>query len=190
LAHNANLSIKAIVAMGSYAKMCEMAGKTETAAEYRRLAESFANEWIKLADNGDHYRLAFDRPGTWSQKYNLVWDKLLGLHLFDPAIAAKEIAFYKTKLNEFGLPLDSRETYTKLDWEVWTATVADSQADFDTLMTPVYEFVSHTPQRVPLTDWYQTKDARQQGFQARPVIGGVFIKALSDPKLWKKWAGR
>ena len=49
-------------------------------------------------------------------------------------------------------------------------------------MEPVYEFVNHTPQRVPLTDWYWTNDARHaRHFQARPVIGGVFIKMLDDP---------
>jgi hypothetical protein len=188
LAHNANLSIKAIMALGAYAKMCDMAGKKDQAAEYRRTAEKFAAEWVKMADDGDHYRLAFDRPNTWSQKYNLVWDKLLGLNLFPPEVAAKEIAFYKTKLNRFGLPLDNRAEYAKTDWEVWTATLATSRADFDALMNPVYDFVSHTPQRVPLTDWYQTKDARMQGFQARPVIGGVFIKMLSDPATWQKWS--
>ena len=157
LAHNTNLSLKAIMALGAYAKMCEMAGKTDEAAEYRRTAESFAKQWMKMADDGDHYRLAFDRPGTWSQKYNLVWDRLLGLNLFPPEVAAKEIAFYKTKLNRFGLPLDNRAGYTKTDWEVWTATLAARRADFDALMNPVYDFVSHTPQRVPLTDWYLTQ---------------------------------
>jgi hypothetical protein len=187
LAHNANLSVKAIVSLGAYGRMCEMAGRKDEASEYRRLAKSFARQWVKMADDGDHYRLAFDRPGTWSQKYNLVWDKLLGLNLFPAEVAAKEVAFYKTRLNRFGLPLDNRADYTKIDWEVWTATLASSRADFDALMGPAYDFISHTPQRVPLTDWYQTKDARMQGFQARPVIGGVFCKMLSDPTTWKKW---
>jgi hypothetical protein len=190
LAHNANLSVKAILALGAYAKMCDMAGKKEAAAEYRRTAEEFAKEWIKMADDGDHFRLAFDKPGTWSQKYNLVWDKLLGLKLFPPEVAAKEIAFYKTKLGRFGLPLDSRKTYTKTDWQVWTATLAGSRADFDALMNPVYDFVDQTPDRVPLTDWYETTDAKKCGFQARPVIGGVFIKMLDDPAVWAKWLER
>jgi hypothetical protein len=190
LAHNANLSIKAILALGAYAKMCDMAGKKEAAAEYRRTAEQFAKEWIKMADDGDHFRLAFDKPGTWSQKYNLVWDKLLKLNLFPPEVAAKEIAFYKTKLGRFGLPLDSRKTYTKTDWQVWTATLAGSRADFDALMNPVYDFVDQTPDRVPLTDWYETTDAKKSGFQARPVIGGVFIKMLDDPAIWAKWLER
>jgi hypothetical protein len=189
LAHNANLSLKAILALGAYAKMCDMAGRKDQAAEYRALAEQFVQQWVKLADDGDHYRLAFDRPGTWSQKYNLVWDKLLGLKLFPPEVARKEIAFYKTRLNRFGLPLDNRATYTKTDWEVWTATLATSWSDFDVLMGPVYRFVDQTPDRVPLTDWYMTPDAKLKGFRARPVIGGVFIKMLDDPAVWKKWVG-
>jgi hypothetical protein len=192
LAHNANLSIKAAIGLGAYAMMAAMAGKKEEAAAYRQTAESFARQWTKLADDGDHFRLAFDRPGTWSQKYNLVWDRLLGLGLFPPEVARKEVGFYKRNLDRFGLPLDSRWLYTKTDWEVWTATLADSSEDFDALMRPVYAFVSQTPQRVPLTDWYWTNDAARNSFQARPVIGGVFIKLLGEPGGWGKWssAGR
>ena len=188
LAHNANLSLKAILALGAYAKMCGMAGLTDQAAAYRRDAESFAQQWIKLADDGDHFRLAFDRPGTWSQKYNLVWDKLLAMNLFPPEVTRKEIAYYKTRLNRYGLPLDNRAVYTKTDWEVWTATLADNRADFACLMRPVYAFVNQTQPRVPLTDWYMTDTAKMRGFQARPVIGGVFIKMLDNDAAWKKWA--
>jgi hypothetical protein len=126
LAHNANLSIKAILALGSYGMLAEMSGKREEAAEFRRTAQEFANKWAELGADGDHYRLAFDKPGSWSQKYNLVWDRLLGLNLFPPAVAKKEIAFYLTRQNKYGLPLDNRKDYTKLDWILWTATLADS----------------------------------------------------------------
>ena len=187
LAHNCNLSIKATVALGCYAEMCRMAGTPEEANFYRKLAESFAARWVEAADDGDHYRLAFDRPGTWSQKYNLVWDKILGLKLFPPAVREKEVAFYKKKLLPFGLPLDNRAVFTKLDWQVWTATLADSREDFDILIQPVYRFLRETPDRVPLTDWYWANSGRLVGFRARPVVGGVFIPFLNDPDLWAKW---
>lgn len=188
LAHNANLSLKAILALAAYGRLCEMAGKPDEAAEYRKLAKRFAEQWVKMADDGDHYRLAFDKPGSWSQKYNLVWDKLLGLKLFPDDVAKKEIAFYRTKLDRYGLPLDNRENYTKTDWQVWTATLADNRGDFDALMRPVRDFINSTQPRVPLTDWYFARDAKMRGFQARPVIGGVFIKTLDEPAVWKKWS--
>jgi hypothetical protein len=190
LAHNTNLSLKAILALGAYAGLADAMGKKAEAAEYRREAQQMAERWVRMADDGDHYRLAFDKPGTWSQKYNLVWDRLLGLNLFPPTVARKELAFYRTKQNTYGLPLDNREAYTKLDWLVWTATLAESDGDFKTFVAPVYRFANESPSRVPLTDWYGTTDGKQTGFQARSVVGGVYVKLLADPALWKKWSAR
>jgi len=190
LAHNANLSIKAILALGAYGMLADMTGHQKEAAEYRQTAQEFAKKWEGLAAEGDHYRLAFDKPGTWSQKYNLVWDKLLGLNLFPAEIARKETAFYLKTQNPYGLPLDNRRDYTKLDWVLWTATMAESQADFEALVAPAYQFANDSASRVPLTDWYDTKTAKQQGFQARSVVGGLFVKMLADPAIWKKYASR
>jgi hypothetical protein len=189
LAHNSNLSIKAILALGSYGLLAEMTGHKTEAAQYRATAQEFAKKWVAMADDGDHYRLAFDKPGTWSQKYNLVWDKVLGLNLFPAEIARKEMAFYLKHQNAYGLPLDNRKDYTKLDWILWTATLADNAADFEAIIGPAYRFANESPTRVPLTDWYDTVTAKQQGFQARSVVGGLFVKMLADPAAWKKWAG-
>jgi hypothetical protein len=167
-----------------------MTGRPSVASEFRETARSFAGKWAEMASDGDHFRLAFDKPGTWSQKYNLVWDKLLGLNLFPPEIAKREIAFYLKHQNQFGLPLDNRKDYTKLDWELWTATLADTQPDFEAIVAPAYRFADESPSRVPLTDWYDTVTARQESFQARSVVGGLFIKMLADPAMWKKYAGR
>jgi hypothetical protein len=187
LAHNANLSIKAILALRAYAYLSEMTGKKAEAQVYKKTAADFAREWVKKADDGDHFRLAFDRPGTWSQKYNLIWDKILGFNLFPADVARKEIAYYKKVQLPFGLPLDNRREYTKLDWILWTSTLAESAEDFAALLKPVYDFLNKTPDRVPLTDWYWTNTAKKTGFQARPVVGGVLIKMLADPALVKKW---
>ena len=190
LAHNTNLSLKAINAVGAYAMLCDMLGFSQDAAEYRKAAQEMAKQWPQMADDGDHYRLAFDRPDTWSMKYNLVWDKILGLDLFAPEIAAKEVAFYLKTQNAFGLPLDNRADFTKSDWLVWSATLANNQADFEKLIYPLYRFVNESPDRVPFSDWYFTSTAKVRGFRARPVIGGVFIKFLTDPALWNKWVQR
>lgn len=190
LAHNSNLSIKAILALASYGKLAEMTGHRAEATEYKALARTFAGKWQAMAVEDNHYRLAFDQPGTWSQKYNLVWDKLLDLEIFPPDIARREIAFYATRENRYGLPLDNRRDYTKLDWIVWTATMAENNRDFEKLIRRAYDFLQDSPSRVPMSDWYDTKTAKQESFQARSVVGGVFIKMLSDPEIWSKYAGQ
>jgi hypothetical protein len=190
LAHNANLSIKAILALGSYSRLCELTGRKPEAARYRAKAEEFAKKFIDMGNDGDHYRLAFDKAGTWSQKYNLVWDKLLKLNLFPPELARKEIAFYKTKENKYGLPLDNRKDYTKLDWLIWTATLADNRADFEKIADPGYGFANESHSRVPLSDWYETVTGDALHFQARSVVGGIFIKLLDDPQVWRRYATR
>jgi hypothetical protein len=190
LAHNTNLSIKAIEALAAYAQLARKLGDQKTAERYESAAKSMAAKWGSMALDGDHYRLAFDKHGTWSQKYNLVWDNILGLHMFSPEIAQREIAFYKTHLNPFGLPLDNRATYTKLDWTIWSATMASNPDDFKAIVHPVFQFLDKTPDRVPMTDWYDTVSAHKTGFQARSVVGGVYIKMLANSKMWSKWVDR
>ena len=187
LAHNVNLSAKAIVALGAYAKMAEQMGDKKTAQAYRSTAEQYVKDWMRMADDGDHYRLAFDKAGSWSQKYNLVWDRILRLNLFPESVAKKEMAYYLKNQKTYGLPLDNRSDYTKLDWILWTGSITGDKNDFEALIAPVVNFINTTPDRVPMTDWYWTQDARHKGFQARPVVGGVFIRLMDNRDVWTKW---
>ncbi len=188
LAHNANLSLKAIDALGAYADLAGQLGQQYTAKQYRALAESMAKQWLPMAADGDHTKLAFDKPGTWSEKYNLVWDKLLNLNLFPDSLRTSESAFYMQHMNQYGVPLDNRATYTKLDWQVWSATMANPQ-QFSQWMHTLVHWTDNAPDRVPLTDWYDTISGKQIGFQARSVVGGVYIKAFSDAALAQQWRG-
>ena len=188
LAHNANLSIKAILGLACYGDLCQMRGDQANAEKYRSLAKADAEHWVKAAGEGDHFRLAFDKPNTWSQKYNLVWDRILGLNVFPPEVAQKEILHYKAVLQRYGVPLDSRTKLTKTDWSLWSATLADNQADFEKLISPIYDYLNETTARSPFVDSYVTVDVHSDGMHARPVIGGLFIKMLADPEIWHKWA--
>ena len=182
-AHNANLSIKAIMGVAGYSEMAHMLGLDDVAEKYAGIAKEMAVKWEEMANEGDHYRLAFDRENTWSQKYNMIWDKIWNLNLFPNNVIGKEVNYYLTKQNCYGLPLDSRKEYTKSDWIIWTATMSPDQATFEKFINPLYKYINETTSRVPISDWHHTDSGEWVGFKARSVIGGYWMKVLADKML-------
>ncbi len=180
MGHSVNLSAKSIVAIACYALLAKMQGRDEVTKRYRAIAENYAKQWQQMADDGDHYRLAFDRPGSWSQKYNLAWDMVFGLELFPREVMRRELAFYARQRLDFGTPLDSRSPAAKPEWAIWVATMADSKTAFEEFIAPIYRYVNETPNRVPLADIYFAHTGRRRANQARSVVGGFFIKLLAD----------
>jgi hypothetical protein len=175
IAHSVNLALKGIVGIGAMSQIAEAAGNAADAAHYVGVARDYITRWQQKAQDGTHLRLAYDQPGTWSLKYNGYPDTLLGLHLVPDPVATEEADWYLAHRNQFGVPLDLRHSYTKTDWELWTAAWQHGDpAIRDALIDDVYLFANTSPSRVPFTDWYDTVSGRQVGFQARPVIGGVF----------------
>ena len=178
LAHNTNLSVKAIVALGAWAACLEKLGLNEKAVSYRKTAEQFAALWEKAAFAGDHYSLTFNNPDSFSIKYNMVWDTLLGLGLFNESIKRTEVDYYMTRFNRYGLPLDSRNDYTKSDWQMWATRLCDSPLFLEKVVESMWEFLHHGRDRVPFTDWYYTSSPYMCTFQNRSVQGGLFINLL------------
>lgn len=184
-AHNANLSVKAIMGIAAYSELAKMLGMNNIAVQYSEIAKKMAAKWKEMAIEEDHYRLAFDRQDTWSQKYNMVWDKMWGLNLF-PEVIEKEINYYLTKQNEYGLPLDSRKEYTKSDWVMWTAAMSPDIKTFQKFSDPIYKYINETTSRVPISDWHHTDSGEWVGFRARSVIGGYWMQVLMDRILTEK----
>ncbi len=189
LPHCANLALKAIIGIGGYAQLCELAGKPAEAQKYLAVARDYAAQWqVKARDEG-RTRLAYHQPGTWGMKHNLVWDRVLGTQLFPDAVGDAEVAWYLKVQKPFGLPVDNRTDTCLIDWAMWSMAPARNDADFQALVAPLFRYANETPSRVPLSDWFVTTDGRQRGFQARPVVGGLFIRLLTDAPVWRRWAG-
>ena len=182
LAHNVNLSAKAIVGIESYARLAEMMGDQAEADTYRAKAKAMAASMEERANAGDHYALAYGRPDTWSLKYNMVWDKFFGSGLFSDEIYEKEYACYISKTNEYGTPLDSRQDYTKSDWILWCAAMAKNKEDAKKLIDPVAHYLETSDSRVPFSDWYETVTGVYRHFMGRSVQGGIFMPMLMNEK--------
>lgn len=185
LAHNCNLSIKAIMGIASYSILCSMLNKNNEADRLMTIVKKMAGDWETYAKDEEHYKLAFNQEGSWSLKYNMIWDQIFGTNIFPEEIAQKELAYYLKKQNKYGVPLDSRNTYTKADWLVWVASMADLKQDFEKIINPLWDFANESLNRVPFTDWYDTLTAFQMNFQHRSVLGGIFIKILKDKGMLK-----
>lgn len=175
LAHNCNLSVKAIMGMAAWGMLLKMMGKED---KFTSVAKDYAKQWKTDAFDKDHYKLAFDKEDTWSIKYNLVWDKLFGLDIFDEDVFETEVNYYKTKVNTYGLPLDCRSLYTKSDWQMWSTVLTNDKEYTDMIVSAMLKMLEETTDRVPFTDWYYTHNAKQVGFQNRTVQGGLFINML------------
>ena len=173
LSHNCNLSLKAIVALAAY-------GKATGNEKYTGIAKEFAGQWVKDASNARGSRLAFDLEDSWSIKYNMVWDRILGLGLFPQDVYVRETEVYMEHMERYGMPLDSRDTYTKLDWVMQTAAMTDDASYREKVFECVVRFISETRQRVPMSDWYDAVTGEQVSFQNRSVVGAVFICLLEN----------
>ena len=197
LAHNCNLSLKAIMGIAGYGILKGMLGDKRARRKYISMAREMALDWAERASNGDgSYRLAFDKPGTFSMKYNIVWDKLFGTEIMPETVIQSEVASYRRHTDPYGLPLDNRKPYTKSDWLIWTATLASDRETFEEMLSHLWDAYNKMESRVPMTDWYYTVTGQhktylsgsekiEKSFRNRTVVGGHFIKLLDYKQIMK-----
>lgn len=178
---NINLAIKAVVGIGVYAEICKALGKEEEYKKFRAIAEDYANKIEEFAAQFKWCPITWDKGDeTFSLKYNLAFDKILGLKLFNEKFYETEMKVYLQKCNKYGVPLDSRKEYTKSDWLMWTASLAKNKEDAITLIKSLDRYLKETASRIPFSDWYETVTGEYRAFIARTVQGGNFILLLND----------
>ena len=181
LAHNCNLSLKAIMGIAGYSLILGALGQKSDADEYMAIAKNMADSWVMRAANSDgSFRLAFDLPDTSGMKYNIIWDKLWGLGLFEPYMLYSEFCSSKKHINPYGMTFDSLHTYTKSDWLVWTAMLAPTKEEFEEFIAPLWLSYHKSLSRLPMNDFYDTVTSLAMGCRNRSVVGGIFIKLLEE----------
>ncbi|MBO7137958.1 MAG: DUF1793 domain-containing protein, partial [Bacteroidaceae bacterium] len=146
-------------------------------------AKDMAAFWKKNAyttDGGTHYLLNFGaNTNTWSDKYNLVWDKIWGWDLMLD-VRNTEMSYYMNKMQTYGLPLDSRGNYCKNDWQMWTMGFADVESQRTKLINTLWKYINETSSRVPVSDNHDVLSGRQAMFQARSVVGGYWMRVFVE----------
>ena len=177
MAGNVNLAIKALVGIESFSIVCRALKMEERAAEYEEKAAAFAAA-LKRETGDGVMPLAYGQEGTYSLKYNILFDKLFGFDLIGQEICERETAYYIEKRNRFGTPLDTRENYTKSDWLLWCAALTDEKEKAEMLYAPVVSYLKESPVRLPFGDWYRTEKGDIVHFINRTVQGGIFAPLL------------
>jgi hypothetical protein len=175
---NVNLAAKAIAGVAAFSKLCDILGKKDLSEKYINKAKEMLGYWLKKADAGTHLSRIYGKNETWSLKYNILYTKLVGLNIFPQNVIEREVDFYISKLNKYGVPLDERFTYTKADWLSWVAFMSEDKGKREKILQTLMAFVKETPDKVPFTDWYDTQTGKVVGFRARPVLGALFALLL------------
>lgn len=184
--HNVNLAAKGILGIAAYGKILERLGDHTKSQFFSNKAKEYESYWESNSFAIDHYKLQYDLGSdSWSQKYNFLFQKLLDLDVFPNEVLTKELEYYLTKMQKYGFPLDNRAGFTKVDWSFWSASLGTDE-QFLKVVDATYDFLNDSPSRVPFTDWYETSNAVMKGFQARPVVGGLWSKILLEKKKVKK----
>ena len=192
LNNSTNLDVKGIIALGAYANLCQMRGDSADATAFTNIARADVTHWMSqsISTDGSHYLFEFGDQGTGVQLYNLVMDQILGTNLFPASVAALDISYAQSVQQTYGVPISSTTARSSLEWSMWEASMATSSTVFQSLVAPMYNYLNTTTVRVPETDIHDDTSNTQSYFDARPVIGGLYVKILTDPAMVAKYSSQ
>ncbi|KAJ7590784.1 hypothetical protein C8J56DRAFT_933888 [Mycena floridula] len=167
LANQTNLAIKGIIGIKAMSQISTILGNTACKHQLQRaiLQASYVTQFLSLAKSttGPHLTLSYGNPATWGLTYNLY-----SLSLFPQSLYTQQTAWYKTVTQPFGVPLDTRHTYSK----IYTAAIATDTAGRDIFISGVKKYAADGLGSSAFGDWYETTNGVPNGFRARPVVGG------------------
>ena len=185
--------MKGIVALNAYAILLRYFGRFPEADTYDALAARYAEDWKVLAldpvGSPRHYKQRYDQNGTWSDKYNLIFQYMLGTSAFTDDVRLDESAYYQTQANQFGIPLDNRHSYMKSDWFSWMGALAFDQPQWQSnIIDFLYQFANTSPGRQPFSDLFDTTtNTLPGGFIARFVMGGLWSIPILNAAARGEW---
>ncbi|WAQ85622.1 hypothetical protein PtA15_6A250 [Puccinia triticina] len=192
LANQTNLALKAIVGIGAMSQIALATGDNDNGSKLRSTAEDYISKWVKyaLADNGQHTKLAYQLNDSWGTLYNLFADRLLNLKLVPQSIYETQDKFYPSVSNDYGVPLDSRHTWAKTDWQMFAAGASISTQTRDLFTAKLVKYLQANKVNAGFPDLYETQTGEYPGrsststwrieFINRPVVGGHFAILALD----------
>ncbi|KAK5700835.1 hypothetical protein LTR97_005352 [Elasticomyces elasticus] len=176
-----NLALKGIIGIEAFAQIANRTGHAADGANYTQIAHNYITQWQTLGITNDtttpHAELSYGNSSSYVLLYNLYTDAELGLQLVPQSVYDLQSAFYPTVFGEFGVPLDTRHSYTKSDWELFCAAVASTSTRQQFIST-VAKWTGETSTNFAWTDLYDTVTGDYPVgtgvFIARPVVGGLY----------------
>lgn len=174
---NVNLAVKAIMGIACFDRISRALGKK---SDYDEIAKKYAAELVSLCDKNGYLSFSIGNDESWSLKYNMAWDIVLGFNLFDKKLYAAESEKYRMEINKYGVPLDMRKDFTKTDWMLWSSVLDESGENTSLFSKRIMNYLRDTEDRYPFSDWYETKEPKECSFRHRTVQGGLWMPVLKD----------
>jgi Domain of unknown function (DUF5127)/Domain of unknown function (DUF4965)/Domain of unknown function (DUF1793)/Domain of unknown function (DUF4964) len=172
-----NLGLKAIIGLAAAAQIATILGDQTNSAAWSQAAQGNVAQWAQLSldPSGNYLNLEQGATGTWSTIYNGFYEMVIGEQLVPESIKALQAGFYLTKLQPYGLPLQTDTTLTKVAWNFYIPAWLRDYEIATALYNRDAQYINDTPSLVPYGDRYDTGSAVEvAGIKAHPTLGAVY----------------